>query len=188
MKRRIISGLALGSFIIFSFACVSVREVKREALTSADAEKLEIAKIIKTSGDTIVFFEKKGKISGDAILGYGAVESTVTKSEIPIAQVKAIKYFVNALGDKEIFVTTKDDKTFPVLKIIEMPEAMEMWIRNDIRPPQFKSMSVALSEIEKVYGRMFDLKMTIQGIIIPAALVGLVLYIIDKIKFGGILG
>lgn len=188
MKRQIIAGLTLGSFIIFSFSCLSVREIKQATLASPDAEKVDIVRIIKTSGESIVFFEKKGRVSGNIVQGYGAVESSLTKMEIDKSQVKTIKHFVNAQGTREVFVTTQDDKTISVYRLLVKPETIEMWIRNDIKPLQFKSVYVALSEVETAYAMMFDIRQTLQGIIIPGVLIALVLFIIDKIRFGGILG
>jgi len=188
MKRQIIAGLTLESFIIFSFSCLSVREIKPATLVSPDAEKLDIVRLIKTSGESIVFSEKHGRIAGNIVQGFGAIENSVTKMEIDKSQVKTIKYLVNYLGTQTVSVTTQDDKTFPVYKIFKKPETIEMWIWKDVRPLQFKSISVALSEVEKAFAMMFDISKTLQGIIIPGVLIVLILAIIDKIRFGGILG
>ncbi len=168
MKRQTIAMLTLGSFVVFSFSCYSVREIKPATLASPKAKNLEILRLEKTSGESIVFSKNRpGAITGDSVQGIGALESSLVTVEIEKTQVKTI----NSQEDRVVSVTTKDNQTYPVQKIIQKPETLELRIRKITRPLLFESVSVALSEVQKAYAKTLDIGKTLTAILVPAGVV-----------------
>ena len=185
MKREIIAILTLGSFIVFSFSCYSVHLIKPETLASTEARDMDIVKLEKTSGESIVFSESQpGRVDGQSIRGIGALESSVVSMEIDKAQVKTI----NRQGGQIVSVTTQDNKTYPIQKIIEKARTLEVWIQKYVWPIKFESIAVVLSEVERAWVKTLDITKTFLAIFVPiAALIGIGLWIRSE-GFGGAWG
>ncbi len=176
MKRQTIAMLTLGSFVIFSFSCYSVRETKPATLASPKAKNLEILRLEKTSGESIVFSkDQPGLVVGSSVQGIGALESSLVSMEIEKAQVKTI----NHQGDRVVSVTTQDNKTYPVQKIVESPETIEIWILKFARPLAFEYVTVAIGQVKKAYAETLDIGKTLSALIIP---VGVVIFVAVIIK------
>jgi hypothetical protein len=64
--------LTLGSFIVFSYSCTSIREIRPEALMSRKTKAKDILRLEKASGESIVFSRgQAGGVVGDSITGIG---------------------------------------------------------------------------------------------------------------------
>jgi hypothetical protein len=177
MKRQFIAVLTLVSFVIFSVSCYSVREIKLEILTAEKGKEIEIMKLTKTSGESIVFDEDQpGRIEAHIIKGIGATESIEIMKEISNAKVRLVVYE----GTQAVSVVMKDGETFPVQKIVKKPEAVEMWIREDVRPLQFEPVSIAISEIRKAYKKTLNIGITLLAVVIPVAYI----FAIKDIRIG----
>ncbi len=103
MKRQTIAMLTLGSFIVFSYSCTSIREIRPEALMSRKTKAKDIVRLEKTSGESIVFSKgQAGGVVGDSVTGIGAQESSLSQPlvfkpiAVPIEQVK--KAYVQRLN------------------------------------------------------------------------------------------
>lgn len=177
MKRQPIAALTLGSFVAFSFSCYSVREIKPATLASPKARKLEILSLEKTSGESIVFSKSRpGLVVGSSVQGTGAQTSSLVSMEIDKTQVKAI----NRQGDQAVSVTTQNNTTYPVKKIVEKPETLEIWILKFPRPLVFEYVSVALSEVQKASAETLDIGKTLMAILVPAGAVTLLALIVKS--------
>jgi hypothetical protein len=171
MKRQIIAILTLGSFIVFSFSCYSVQPVKLETLASTKAKDMDIVRLEKTSGESIVFSESQlGRVDGQFIRGIGAVESSAMHMEIDKAQVKMI----SRQGDKIVSITTQDNKTYLVQKIFEKAQTLEVWC---VLPIKIESISVLLSDVEKAWEKKLDTANSFLVIMLScAAIFGIVIW------------
>lgn len=91
MRRETIAVLTLGSFIVFSFSCYSVQPIKPEMLSAPKADKIEIRKIEKTSGECIDFpASDPGRISGNFVMGTGTLTTAVEFIEIASTEVQTV--------------------------------------------------------------------------------------------------
>lgn len=126
MKREIIAILTLGSFIVFSFSCYSVQPIKPEMLSAPNADKIEIRKVDKTSGESIEFSANDpGHASGNFVLGNGTQTRTVEFVEIASADVQTVSH------QDETFqsVKTRDGKSYDwVKKIVERGDKSVLYV------------------------------------------------------------
>lgn len=167
MIRQIIAVLTLAAFAIFSLCCYSVREIKPAALASPRAKNMDILRLTKTSGESIVFTEDSpGRIVGDFIQGFGAMYGSLRTMEISNVEVKTI----NRQGDQIVSVTTQDNKTHPVQKIVQKPETIEISILEFVRPLHYERISVVMSDVKKAYAKAFSIVNTLVAIGIPVGL------------------
>jgi hypothetical protein len=89
MKNRIVSILTLGSFLVFSWSCYSLQEIKPAVLASEKAGDYKILKVKKTSGEIIEYSKEspgrvgQGNITGNVKADHGEYWSfTVLLSEV----------------------------------------------------------------------------------------------------------
>jgi hypothetical protein len=176
MKLETIANFVLGCFILTTLSCYpvyTVQEIKPETLK---VKKPKIFKLEKTTGETIVFTNRHpGRILENSVRGNGALESELISSEIDKALVKTI----NREGDRVVSVTTKDEKTYLVKKIIEKPGTVEMWITKPIRPLLYTYVSVVLSEVEKAWAISVDFLKTYRWVL-GVTLITVALFVMSK--------
>ncbi len=177
MKRQAIAVLTLGSFIVFSYSCTSVREIRPETLISRKTRAKNILRLEKTSGESIVFSKSQaGGVVGDSVTGIGAQESSLISMEIDKAQVKTI----DRQGERILSVTMQDDKTYHVQRALEKPETLEIWILKSARPLVFEPVVIPIGQVKKAYVQKLNILATALAIFIP---VGLIL--IGVLGYGG---
>lgn len=174
MKRQIIAILTLGSFIVFSFSCYSVQPIKLEKLSAPGADKIEIRKVEKTSGESVDFSKSDpGRVSGNFITGTGALTKTLEFVEIASADVQT----TDDHRDKNfISVTTRDGKSYDCKKVVKQGDKSVLYILKDVTNGVNSFLKVSLSEVEKAWAKRLDILETfIVSIPIAWITVGIVL-------------
>jgi hypothetical protein len=154
MKREIIAILTLGSFIIFSFSCYSVQPIKPEMLSAPKADKIEIRKVDKMSGESIEFSaDDPGRASGNFIIGNGTQTTAVEFVEIASADVQTVS------RQDETFqsVKTRDGKSYGwVKKIVERGDKSVLYVVKTVTNRVNSFFKVSLTEVEKVWAKRLD--------------------------------
>ena len=179
MKRQTIAVLTLGSFIVFSFSCYSVQPIKPEMLSAPDADKIEIRKVDKTSGESIEFSANDpGRVSGNFVTGTGALTTAVEFVEISKADVQTVS------RQDETFqsVKTRDGKSYGwVKKIVERGDKSILYVVKAVTNRVNSYLKVSLSEVEKAWAKSLDSVATLICFIFSvAAIVGGIYAIIGE--------
>lgn len=171
MKRQAIAVMTLGSFIIFSFSCTSIREIRPEALMSRKTRAKDILRIEKTSGESIVFHKgQAGGVVGNSVAGIGAKETVLASLEIENSQVKAVEPQVGRI----LMVKTRDNTAYLARRIVEKAEAIEIWVLKSARPLVFEPVAVPIGQVEKAYVRKLNILATTLAILAPIGLLALI--------------
>ena len=184
MKRQIIAVLTLGSFIVFSLSCYSVQQIKPGMLSAPNADKIEIRKVDKTSGESIEFSANDpGHASGNFVLGNGTQTRTVEFVEIASADVQTVSH------QDETFqsVKTRDGKSYDwVKKIVERGDKSVLYVVKAVTNRVNSFFKVSLSEVEKAWAKRPDIGATLICAIISIAVIAVIAVIVNGISSIGL--
>ncbi len=185
MKNRIVSILTLGSFLVFSWSCYSIREIRPALLASEKARDLEIRKVEKTSGEIIEYpKESPGRVRMGNITGHGMMTYSVEFVEVDSAGLEII----SRPGAPYMSVRTRDGRTYEwVKKIDNQGDKLVLNIVKDAHGED-SSFVVLLSEVEKAWAKKFDVVQTFMAILLPVSLVLVVSAIVGPYQLAWVLG
>jgi hypothetical protein len=167
MKNRITAVLTLISFLVFSWSCTSIREIKPEVLASPLAGSQKIQKLENKSGEVIEYPEKSpARIQKGSIVGVGKQTSSLELVEVESNGLEVL----SRPGDPLMIVKTREGRTYRSIKRIDKQGDKSVL---HILSPSYKPAppSISLSEIVKVWGKKLDPLLTILLIAIPVSLV-----------------
>jgi hypothetical protein len=154
MKRETIAILTLGSFIIFSFSCYSVKPIKPKMLSAPMAGKIEMRKVDKTSGESIEFSKSDpGRVRGNFVEGIDTLARAVEFVEIASADLQTVTHY----GETYLSVKTRDGKSYDwVKKIEERGDKSILYVVKAITNRVNSFFRVSLSEVEKAWANLLD--------------------------------
>jgi preprotein translocase subunit SecE len=123
-------------------------------LSSPKADKIEIRKLDKTSGESIDFpASDPGRVRGNFVTGTGTLTKAVELFEIASADVQTIS------RQDEIYqsVKTRDGKSYDwVKKIVERGDKSVLYVAKAISNRATSFFEVSLSEVEKVWAKRLN--------------------------------
>jgi hypothetical protein len=175
MKREIIAILTLGSFIVFSLSCYSVQQINPEMLSAPKADKIEIRKVDKTSGESVIFAKSNpGHVRGNFVEGTGTLARAVEYVEIASADLQTVTH-----QDKTFLsVKTRDGKSYGwVKKIVEQGDKSVLYVVKIATQKVTSSFKISLSEMEKVWAKRYDKKKTKTAIYMMGLVIGMCLIV-----------
>lgn len=183
MKREIIAILTLWSFIVFSFSCYSVKQIKPEMLSAPDADKIKIFKMDKTSGESIVFSKSDpGRVSGNYVAGTGTLTTALEIVEIASANVQTTNYHQD---ENFISITTRDGKSYDCMKVIKQGDKSVLYILKAVTNKVNSFIKLSLSEVERAWEKRFNFGATFGLAVLSLyAIVGIYFAIAGPINFG----
>jgi hypothetical protein len=151
MQKRIIATVTLGSFLVFSWSCFSIREIKLEVLATAKPGDYEIQRIEKTTGETIEYSDGPlGQVGQGQITGTGKLIHAVETVEVDSAGLKII----SPPGLSPMNVKTRDGETYGwVNKIEERGDKSILHILKAGGRGDLTSQPVLISDIQKAWVR-----------------------------------
>jgi hypothetical protein len=167
MKNRITAALTLISFLVFSWSCSSIREIKPEVLASPLAGSQQIQKLENKLGEVIEYPEKSpARVQKGSIVGAGKQTASLELVEVQSNGFEVL----SRPGDALMTVKTKDGRTIRSIKKIDAQGDKSVL---HILSPSYKSAppSIPLSDIYKAWGKKLDPLLTILLIAIPVGLI-----------------
>jgi len=154
MIRQMMAVMTLGSFIVFSCSCYSVRPVKPARLSDPDAERIDVLKVEKTSGEIIAFTDKHpGRVLGKDVVGTGTLTAAVEFVEIASADLETIT------GEEGAYqsVKTRDGKSYGWIKrIVEQGDKAILYVVKAVRNPVPALFKISLSEVERAWAKQLN--------------------------------
>jgi hypothetical protein len=141
--------MPLGSFLVFSWACYSIREIKPEMLAAAKPGEYKIQKIEKTTGETIEYpNESLGQVGEGQITGTGKLLYAAEAVEVDSAGLEII----SPPGLSPMNIRTRDGKTYGwVKRIEERGDKSVLYFLNMSRRNESTSRPVLISDIQKAW-------------------------------------
>lgn len=159
MKRQAIALITLGSFIVFSFSCYSLKPIKPEELSSPDASKFEILKLDKTSGESIEFPKRDpGRVQGNFVVGTGTLTKAVEFVEIARDNLSKISRVPAPQGETFYTIKTRDGKSYKSVKrIVEQEDKSVLYVVKDVYQKAPSNFNVCLADVERVWAKEIDM-------------------------------
>ncbi len=176
MRNKIIDIVTLESFLIFSWSCYSVQEIKPEVLAAGKPGDYEIRKVETTSGEVIEFSgQHPAKFMNDTIQGTGVMTRSLEVIEVARVDIRQ-KTSSTYHGDKSYSVVMRDGKTYPVVNyIVDQNDSTLLCMLKSLSNNVAASYKVALDEAKKVWAKQFDIEsVLLLGILLATSLAGLV--------------
>jgi hypothetical protein len=167
MKNRITAALTLISFLVFSWSCSSIREIKPEVLASTLAGSQKIQKLENKSGEVIEYPEKSpARVQKGSIVGAGKQTSSLELVEVESNGIEVL----SRPGDPLMTVKTKNGRTIRSIKKIDAQGDKSVL---HVLSPSYKPAppSILLPDIARAWAKKSDPFLTVLLIAIPAGLV-----------------
>jgi hypothetical protein len=168
MKNRMVSILTLGSFLVFSWSCYSIQEIKPAMLTSNIAGDYKIQKVEKTSGEVIEYSKEspgrvgwQGNITGNGMLTYAVEFVEVDSAGLEI---------ISRPGAPFMNVRTQDGRIYGWVKKIDNRGDKSVLNIVKVAHGEYSSFTVLLTEVEKAWAKKFDVMGTVCAILVPVVL------------------
>jgi hypothetical protein len=166
MSNRIIALVTLASFLVFSWSCYSLQEIKPEVLATAKAGDYEIRKIEKKTGEMIEYSDElPGQIGPGQITGSGMLTLALKSVEVESAGLEIISK--KGAGLKEVM--SRNGRIYGGVKEIEdrgdksILHILEGGVGEIIARP------ISFSEIQKTWAKKFNI---VKTLLYPFALLG----------------
>jgi predicted methyltransferase len=172
VKIRTITIPLLGCFIVSTLCCYSIKPVSPDVLSSPRAADIKVRRVVKKLGEVIEFAESNpGRIVQNAIVGEGRITRAMEIVEVARTEIKSKSFH----ADKNYYtIEVRGGKIYSeVRKIIEQGDNSLLYVIRDVEQPQFSSINILASEVEKVLSKRFDFIKTLLAVVLPCAIIWL---------------
>jgi hypothetical protein len=142
-------------------------------LSTPKADKIEIRKVDKTSGESIDFSASDpGRVRGNFVTGTGTLTTSVEFVEIAKDDLSKVSRIPSLQGETFYSVKTRDGKSYrPVKKIIEREDKSVLYVMKDVDQKATSNFSVSVADVEKVWIKKFDIMTTAISVVLCLAAV-----------------
>jgi hypothetical protein len=173
MKNRITAALTLISFLVFSWSCSSIREIKPEALAAAPDGRYGITKLETKSGEVVEYPDtfQPARVQQGQVVGAGRRTAVIELVEVDSAGLEVVSRAVDPFKT----VKTADGRIIGAIRKIEKKGGKT--VLQIIKPGHDEpaSAKISLPEVERAWARRFDvIKTVLVFVVLPVAAYGVV--------------